>query len=914
LLKLQQFWILKFNSNRLKKARYKINISLDDARKNGEIITINNSEMIRTLFRLKNIKFSQDEIDSLLYQKKKTKRLNDSIENRNKLKEIEEKIESILFQEDFISIEFDNKAHYKTIIKNKGFYVNGIKYTPFMASAGMIRKNTALFINNNYKYQLIEILENGRNRDAQVVPAKLGAYFSLYSSSTLPVSFPKFAVIKDKEINTIKRVDFVTYVGENEDDKVEEIDYEMIANAFDGQGLITPRLAEKWSKELSMDYTFSTAIIRAPFLKGMVAVFDLEKFANEVAGNFLFTDIYGSEHDIRDIDLIVSESMFKLWSSYGNTEDYVWNCHKNNFDFSIAKVNPNKEKVYSKTSYQYLQVLNLNEVDVANLCEPTVSWFRNISGGDANSMILYATGEHTFDIKDFDKMELATKAVMINPELARDKYVQNKFIKTIEKKKKESYMGGILINANYSIMIADPYYQACYMFGLDKEPLLKEGEHYSYLWLSKGMKEIIAVRSPIVHHSEVNSLHIKDSEEVLTWYEHLKSGIVFPANGIGMDFAIHGGADVDGDLVCTINNPIMRKGKVDGLPILYESRKAIKSTVDLTNDEEQSEGQLMGYNSKVGFATNISSSMYTMLEEFPRGTPEHKTLLNRLKIGRVIQGEIIDGVKGLQVPPFRSHWTKWKHIDKHTGSKEQEKQEFYNKIVCEKRPSFFRFLYSHYMTRYNKEIRKYDLYSRMKFNETFDGIVKKERRTEEEEMLYGLYRRKSYFLDNNSVVNKLSRYMRTSLGLINKYSNKSSRDFDYNLLLSKNFEFNEEKFNKIKILLNYYTKFKRGMWHDSDNHITNLDAFISYLKKLSYDISSNDSELANYAVLATYGDEVSKVDFAWKIFPQGIIENIISNSDNKIQIPVADEDGTIEYLWNKYSIKEFSLEDIYEVR
>ena len=90
----------------------------------------------------------------------------------------------------------------------------------------------------------MDILENGRKEDTPLIPAKFGAYFSLYSSSTLEVSFPKLAVIADKEITTVKKVDFVTYLGEDVDDDVTEMDYPLKLNAWDGQGLISPRLAE----------------------------------------------------------------------------------------------------------------------------------------------------------------------------------------------------------------------------------------------------------------------------------------------------------------------------------------------------------------------------------------------------------------------------------------------------------------------------------------------------------------------------------------------------------------------------------------------------------------------------------------------------------------------------------------------
>lgn len=502
--------------------------------------------MVRALFRYKNINYDQAEVDSLLYQKARIlKTSKNSSLNKDTLQRITNRIEEILFIKDFISIEFDNKSHYRKIVEQGGFYVNDIQFVPFLASAGMIRKNTALFINKEIKKEFIEILENGRNKNSKIVPAKFGAYFSLYSSSTLPVSFPKFAVVPDKELKTLRKVDFVTYVGENEDDKVEEKDITLKLNAWDGQGIISPALAERWSRELEMDYTLSCAIIRAPFLKGLVVNFDIHRFAEEVAKRKTFKDIYGKDINIFEVELIVSESMFKLYSSYENTESYVEHCHKNNLGFSIAKVNPKNEMSYSRTSYQFLQVLKMNEIEMAKFCEPTINWFRNISGNSATDMLLYAMGENNFEPKDFRKMDATVKAIAINPDLAKDKYIQEKFRKTIEKKKKESYMGSLLINANYQFMISDPYYQACHIFNIadKKEPLLKDGQHYSYYWNNKKISSVAAIRSPIVHHSEFNILNLQNTKETRKWFENIKSGIVFPANGVGIDCAIHGGSD-----------------------------------------------------------------------------------------------------------------------------------------------------------------------------------------------------------------------------------------------------------------------------------------------------------------------------------------------------------------------------------
>lgn len=357
----------------------------------------------------------------------------------------------------------------------------------------------------------------------------------------------------------------------------------------------------------------------------------------------------------------------------------------------------------------------------------------------------------------------------------------------------------------------------------------------------------------------------------------------------------------------------MIKSRIPGLPIIYESQKAEKDIVDYLDDKTQVESQLNGHNSKVGFATNISSSLYAMLEKFPENSREYKTISNRLKIGRVIQGEIIDSVKGLKVPPFRNHWTKWKKINDKMTDKEKKKWEFNNRIVCEVRPAFFRFLYPHYMASYNKEIKKYNTYSYLAFDKSFYEINKNKKQTEKEKELIKQYEKRTFFLDNNAIVNKISRYMRTMTLLIGKYSNNSSKNFDYSVLKDKSIEINPYILMKMKEYLNKYKNFKKGIRRDLPKQYENIDSFIAYLRKECIaNISSNESELAAYAVEATYKGETSTVEFVWRMFPEGVLKNIISNSKRKIYIPTKDENGKIEYLWNRYSIKEYSLEDLYE--
>jgi len=216
------------------------------------------------------------------------------------------------------------------------------------------------------------------------------------------------------------------------------------------------------------------------------------------------------------------------------------------------------------------------------------------------------------------------------------------------------------------------------------------------------------------------------------------------------------------------------------------------------------------------------------------------------------------------------------------------------------------------MSRYNKELKKYNLYSHLNFQKSFDEILKSKTKTKEKNRIVQSYKANSFFLDNNSTVNRLSRYMRANLGLIGKYSSKSSKESDYNILKNKLYKTNIYDIKQMKKYLQEYKAFKKSLRYNHENSYINLDSFISYLRKeCSSNISSNEAELANYAIEVTYGDEISMIEFAWKMFPNGLLQNIMENSSSTIKVPVQDKNGDINYLWNKYSIKELSLKEIY---
>lgn len=537
--KLQQFDIFSFSFSRLKNNNFNINITLDQAKSNDEIIQLADNEVLRAIRRITNHPYSKDILDSLTLQRKDIIKAESSYDNKQKISEINGLINQQLFIPEYVSITTDKKTDYYKIGKN-GFLINNVKYVRLLCGAGHARTNRTMFVSSKIYGQINSILKNGANK-AKLVYAKYNAYYSLTSSATYEVSKPRVCVVPDKLIKMTKHVDFVT--EDSYQDIVTECDKELEFNLWDGMGLISPEFANQWCKDIELDYLPSAFLIRCAFIKGLVCVFDFLKFANDVAHKYIIKDLYGFEHDVRDIDIIITQSQFKLWNCYDNWAHYEACLRKSGIQWGISKVTPKRDKDFIRTNYQFLQVLNLKDEDIEELCKPTVNWIKGVSGGDIQQMKLYLLGklakENGQDKIYENVQDDFLKALMLDENLIKDNYIKNRIVSSLNKRIKESYIGKLLVRGNFQTMINDPYALCEYIFGLEIKGLLKEFEHYSDYWNNRGVKEVAAMRSPLTWQSEVNLLHLQNTPNTNEWYKYITSGIIF--NVWGYDNMIHAG-------------------------------------------------------------------------------------------------------------------------------------------------------------------------------------------------------------------------------------------------------------------------------------------------------------------------------------------------------------------------------------
>ena len=462
--KLQQFYVLKFNSSRLIKDNYNVNVGMKTARKNGELIALGDNQVLRAIRKIKGRNIDFDFINELFRERRRLTRRKNSAENRNRISQINKDIDNLLFIPEYVSVVIEKHSHYRHMIKHK-LMINGKKYVRLLCGAGNARRNTVFFVQEDIYDELDKILQNGHEK-LKITESKYNAYYALSNSATYSVSEPRVCVVPDLEIKMTKKVDWVT--EKEPDDIIEEVDKELTFNLWDGMGICSPELAKQWSEDLDLDYVPCSFCIRNYFVKGMVCVFDFHKFSREVAGKHIITDLYGDEVDTDNIDMIITESQFKLWKGYHSWKHYLECCKENDGRWGVTKFTPKEDKTAVFTNYQFLQVLNLDTPEkIEELCNPTVKWLDSIISQDSDYSLLYLLGGlcdkplDEMELDDFmdvfNSLEAPVRALILNRDMLGDTYIKTKLARYLNTKINESYIGKLLVDGNFQTMLSDPY-------------------------------------------------------------------------------------------------------------------------------------------------------------------------------------------------------------------------------------------------------------------------------------------------------------------------------------------------------------------------------------------------------------------------------------------------------------------------
>lgn len=933
--KMDLFNILKLNTSYIVANNYSINITYQEAKKNNIVVSLGDNQLLKFIRQIKGLSFDKTLVDDLYKERNYLKSLPESKENSKEIKRIQNNIDELLFVPDLISVKTDTaKKDYKYICKNM-FSINikinnkkySMKYRRLCAGAGQLRRNSAFFVNDEIYEELNNIMMCGltKRKIGKINLAKFSAYYALYTSATNKVTAPRICVVKDFEYNLKNQK--ISWIFDNDkgekdiEDRV--IDFEM--NAFDGSGMVSVQMAQKWQKDLELDYLPSSFILRSAWIKGLVSVFDFKTFAKDVAHKDTIVDVWGREKRVEDVDVILTSSQFKMYKKYENWEEYIYYHKKYKQIFGVARTNKRENDFITTLNYQYIQSNNFTTDKIKHLADFSIDWLKNIMTGDRLYTLLFLLGckDKDANIEEIEKSANSSiaKSLMYNENILNDLYVRQKINQMIDKKVKQIKIGKLFVEGSYDFAIPDLYAMAEHAFGMKVHGLLKSGESWNKRWVDKGSSVVSMMRSPLVAPAENQTRNICLDEKCKYWYQYIQSGMIMSIWDLGMILASD--ADYDGDIVLSTDNKDVVDSIYHGYPITYEKRKTKEQSLNFNNFANM---DVKSFNTKIGFITNIASSLIAMLSNYNEDTKEYKEIRKRIDLLRYYQGSAIDATKGDVFIPPPKEWSKRKRYISTNDLygevltqtiEENKKIQFNNKICASRKPYFFGYVYPKKMREYKNYIGIYNQMCEQKYGLNLKELEYKEDKTMEQKKLISQYRNHLPLLNNNCIMNVLSKYIE-SIEFDNKWK-KPAEHFDYTIMLSNKYDITDTKLiNKIKNIIKDFN-------HSQQINAINRDYSLNYIDEDEYNDSlygnlfdfyenklislcSNKEQLADYVIYVFYNYFKSKSkSLLWNLFGDEIVNNIKSKSEF-IYFPVKDENG-VEYLGEKYILQRSRINE-----
>lgn len=580
------------------------------------------------------------------------------------------------------------QVYYFDVFKDISFYgftYKGEKYKYFTSSAGQIRKKKAVFIKESVWNRIEKTVMCGLTIDQ--INSKGGnnvnkhlAYMALTNSATDlwgDFDIEKSIVIDDFETNVYGTFDFI---DESDYSITRKTDYVPIPHT-DGAGMMLPSVSQK------------NFMFRAPWIKGLLGVFDFRRFVEVNHCSPIIKDIYGKEHDItkEDIKVIFTKSQFKMYKYYESWDEYKSFYKKYNCTAGICNVEEDKVK-NAKINYQMLQTLtNITDPEIDMLTEKSVEKIENVcTSKDTMMNILGVTPYNT-------KMTPFQKAVKIYPSLLSDTYAKD-VIRDVKNSLLKKYRSGKLeVIGKYTFLLPD-FYAACeYWFGGIENPngLLSDKEVFCNLF--KKSDKLDCLRSPHLYKEHAIRFNVASDgygDRVSKIKEWFTTNAVYTSVHDLISKILQ--FDVDGDKSLVVAEPnfvrIAERNMNGVVPLYYNMRKADPT---LLNNKTIYAGLNAAFtHGNIGIYSNDISKIWNNDVFIAGNEEEQKEAIDTVKLLCMENNFCIDSAKTLYMPerpdwfkPVVSKYTKKKlpaffkyAKDKEKEQVEKRNQSFVNKI------------------------------------------------------------------------------------------------------------------------------------------------------------------------------------------------------------------------------------------
>ena len=820
-----QYEIFKIGTNKLKYSNWNLTISKKDAFKYQELISLFEAQEFRIMAN--------------------------KILNKN--------IREIDFSKIFMQVVIDKKSDFGRATCKKGITVNGINYRRFVGTTGGLKNNTLLFCNSQYVDKLNELCECKRNKDIPLVPAKYEAYKALTCSASQPICNPN-GILVVRDCITKYFADVISLDdGIESDEPLRTIikDKELENNVSDGFNLCTIKYMQRVGESLGVDYTPSGVCLRNAWLKGMLYPFPIIEFIEKYNnGNYLIADIWGNIQDIRNCEMIVTESSLKLWSAYNSIDEYVNACEECGYGFSVTKISPHILEERRELNYQYLQSYDFTDEDIEELCAPTIQYLKDAMCGDYSSTIKFLGITDNADINSWQRALFTSEYMMGDP------YVIDSVHRFIKKKMNDAKIGKLFVDGNYQIASGDPFALMQSICGLEVTGLLKAGECYSKFWIDKNENEIVLFRSPMTSHNNIRMCQVNNSKECQYWYQYMDTIMII--NGWDSFCMAENGEDWDSDLNFSTNNSVLKR-RYKFLPAIECVQRNTSKIV--VTEKEVLKTNKNGMGNQVGTITNYVTSMMEVQSHFEKCSKEYKELEYRIECGQLYQQNELDKIKGIVAKPMPSNWY-------NMGACADDR---YKQSICAyRKPYFMIYIYDETKRDYKKYIKESNDKCKLIYNCSIQDLYNnKDGLSDEQKEFLFWYEFKMPVGTGECSMNKICRYVESQLDGYKSQLRRNST-FDYNELKVKR-RCTEEHRQALRELEQEYREcvreYKAQKHFDKGESNKNRKFLYKKFHEEAINICPNDDERLNIILDITYGYNGNK-QFCWDTIGDLICERL----------------------------------------
>ena len=255
------------------------------------MISLADSHVLRWLDELNGIEDAEIRAREIKTEIRMLRKEPNSVRSRKRIKTLYEQLDAVQFKPDCLCVIIDREKDYRRACN--GFSINGIEYQRLLGTNGGVKNETIVFISNRHADEIKRRIDNGRDLEKELVPAKLEAYKALTCSASIPVSMPNgVLVVNDCETEFLSDIIYLNDENDGEPLMEERKQVPIKLDESDGYGLMLPSLSTRCSEELGSDYMVSGVNTRFSWAKGMAFTFEFVDFAEKVADSYIVKDAW----------------------------------------------------------------------------------------------------------------------------------------------------------------------------------------------------------------------------------------------------------------------------------------------------------------------------------------------------------------------------------------------------------------------------------------------------------------------------------------------------------------------------------------------------------------------------------------------------------------------------------------------